>query len=65
MVAWKWEMKGAVEKQRIGFDPADWFPFEGEQIEIYHQFFGDAYPANTIVGARFPQANVHLEIDAI
>ena len=32
----------------------DWFPFDGEQAEIYHEFFGDDYPTNTIVGARFP-----------
>ena len=46
-------------------NPGDWFPFEGEQVAIYHEFFADDYPANTIVGARFPTANVHLEIDAI
>ena len=46
-------------------DPNDWFPFEGAQVEIYHEFFGDDYPVNTIVGATFPGANVHVEIDAI
>ena len=46
-------------------DPNDWFPFEGEQVDIYREFFGDDYPVNTIVGATFPGANVHIEIDAI
>jgi enamine deaminase RidA (YjgF/YER057c/UK114 family) len=43
----------------------DRFPFEGEQVDVYHEFFGDDYPVNTIVGARFPGDNVHVEIDAI
>ena len=43
----------------------DWFPFDGEQADIYHEFFDDDYPTNTIVGARFPGENVHIEIDAI
>ena len=43
----------------------DWFPFDGEQADIYHEFFGDDYPTNTIVGARFPGKNVHIEIDAV
>jgi len=42
-----------------------WFPFDGEQVDIYHEFFGDDYPVNTIVGAEFPGTNVHLEMDAI
>ena len=46
-------------------DPNEWFPFDGEQVDIYHEFFGDDYPVNTIVGATFPGANVHIEIDAI
>ena len=46
-------------------DPKQWVPFEGEQVDIYHHFFGDDYPVNTIVGATFPSANVHIEIDAI
>lgn len=46
-------------------DTDDWFPFDGEQVEIYHEFFGDDYPVNTMVGARFPTANVHIEIDAV
>lgn len=46
-------------------DTADWFPFDGEQADIYHEYFGDDYPVNTIVGARFPTDNVHIEIDAI
>lgn len=43
----------------------DWFPFEGEQIDVYREYFGDEYPTNTIVGARFPSANVHVEINAL
>ena len=46
-------------------DMEDWFPFEGEQADIYHEYFGDDYPVNTIVGARFASDNVHIEIDAI
>ena len=46
-------------------DPSEWFPACEEQIGIYHEFFGDDYPVNTIVGATFPVANVHIEIDAI
>ena len=46
-------------------DPQAWFPVEPEQLDIYHEFFGDSYPANTIVGATFPGDNVHIEIDAI
>ena len=46
-------------------DFSHWFPFEGEQVAIYHEFFGDDYPANTIVGASFPLDNVCVEIDAI
>ena len=46
-------------------DPAVWFPFGEEQVEIYRQFFGEDYPVNTIVGVRFPMANIHIEIDAI
>ena len=46
-------------------DPNKWFPFEGEQVNIYHEFFGNDYPANTLIGARFPGSNVHIEIDAI
>jgi enamine deaminase RidA (YjgF/YER057c/UK114 family) len=46
-------------------DTADWFAFEGEQVEIYHEFFGDDYPVNTLVGVRFPGTNVHIEIDAV
>ena len=46
-------------------DPDQWHPFEGEQIEIYHEFFGDDYPVNTLVGVRFPMESIHIEIDAI
>ena len=46
-------------------DPNDWFPFMGEQVDIYHKFFGQDYPVNTIVGAQFPADNIHIEIDAI
>ena len=46
-------------------DPKEWFPFEGEQVDIYHGFFGQDYPVNTIVGAQFPIENVLVEIDAI
>jgi len=46
-------------------DPNAWFPAGDEQVAIYHEFFGDDYPVNTIVGATFPGANVHIEIDAI
>ena len=46
-------------------EPSDWFPFEGEQGAIYHKFFEDDYPVNTIVGVRFPLENIHIEIDAI
>ena len=46
-------------------DTADWFPFGDEQIAIFAEFFGGAYPANTMVGARFPTPNVHVEVDAI
>ena len=71
--SWRLDEYGEYDKpdlRETGFwrfvtDPADWFPFEGEQVAIYHEFFADDYPANTIVGARFPTANVHLEIDAI
>jgi len=43
----------------------EWFPFAGEQVDIYHVFFGQDYPVNTIVSAQFPVDNVHVEIDAI
>ena len=43
----------------------DWFPFGDRQIAVFSEFFGDAYPANTMVGAVFPTSNVHVEIDAI
>ena len=46
-------------------DTKDWFPFEGEQVDIFHEFFGDDYPVNTLVGVAFPGANVHVEIDAV
>ena len=46
-------------------NPADWFPFDGPQVEIFHNHFGDDYPTNTIVGVQFLTPNVHLEIDAI
>ena len=46
-------------------DPNEWFPFEGEQVDIYHNFFGQDYPVNTIVGAQFPGDNVRVEVDAI
>ena len=46
-------------------DPAEWYPFEGLQIEIYHRFFGEDYPVNTLVGVRFPMESIHIEIDAI
>ena len=46
-------------------DTDPWFPFEGEQVEIYHEFFGEDYPVNTIVGAEFAGSQTHLEIDAI
>ncbi|MCH2212197.1 MAG: RidA family protein [Fuerstiella sp.] len=46
-------------------DFEDWFPFEGEQVEIFHEFFGDDYPVNTIVRAGFPVTSVHVEIDAV
>ncbi len=46
-------------------DPAAWFPFEGEQVDIFHHFFGEDYPTNTLVGATFPVANVEVEIDAL
>jgi len=46
-------------------DPNVWFPTDDEQVGIYHEFFGDDYPVNTIVGATFPGNNVHIEIDAI
>jgi enamine deaminase RidA (YjgF/YER057c/UK114 family) len=46
-------------------DPKEWFPFEGKQVDIYHEFFGEDYPANTIVGAQFPVDNVCVEIDAM
>ena len=43
----------------------DWFPFGDEQIAVFTEFFGDAYPANNMVGATFPTPNVHVEVDAI
>ena len=43
----------------------DWFPFGDRQIAVFSEFFGDAYSANTMVGAVFPTSNVHVEIDAI
>ena len=46
-------------------DPGKWYPFEGEQIEIYHHFFGEDYPVNTLVGVSFPMDCIHIEIDAI
>lgn len=46
-------------------NPSEWFPFEGEQVDIFHHFFGQEYPANTLVGVQFPVDNVHVEIDAI
>jgi 2-iminobutanoate/2-iminopropanoate deaminase len=46
-------------------DPYKWHPFEGEQLEIYHEFFGDDYPVNTLVGVTFPMESIHIEIDAI
>lgn len=46
-------------------DPGEWFPFEGEQVDIYHEFFGQDYPVNTIIGAQFPADNIRVEIDAI
>jgi len=46
-------------------DPHKWHPFEGEQIAIYHEFFGDDYPVNTLVGVTFPMDSIHIEIDAI
>jgi 2-iminobutanoate/2-iminopropanoate deaminase len=46
-------------------DPYKWHPFEGEQIEIYHEFFGDDYPVNTLIGVTFPMESIHIEIDAI
>ena len=46
-------------------DPHAWHPFEGEQIDIYHEFFGDDYPVNTLVGVNFPMDCIHIEIDAI
>ncbi len=46
-------------------DFSDWFPFEGEQVNIFHDFFEEDYPTNTIVGATFPLDNIHLEIDAM
>ena len=46
-------------------DPSKWYPFAGEQIEIYHHYFGDDYPVNTLVGVSFPMSCIHIEIDAI
>ena len=46
-------------------DPHKRHPFEGEQISIYHEFFGDDYPVNTLVGVTFPMDSIHIEIDAI
>ena len=46
-------------------DPHAWYPFEGEQIDIFHEFFGDDYPVNTLVGVSFPMECIHIEIDAI
>ena len=46
-------------------DPKDWFPFEGEQVDIFHETFGHDYPVNTLVGVQFPVDHVHVEIDAI
>lgn len=42
-----------------------WFPFEGEQVDIFREFFGEDYPTNTMVSAGFPSSSVHVEIDAI
>ena len=46
-------------------NPGDWFPFDGDQVEIFHKHFGEDYPVNTIVGVEFLTPNVLLEIDAI
>jgi len=45
--------------------PDEWFPFEGPQVDIFTEHFGDQYPANTMVGVQFLTDNVLLEIDAI
>ena len=45
--------------------PSEWYPFEGPQVEIFTKYFGDQYPANTMVGVQFLTDNVLLEIDAI
>ena len=43
----------------------DWIPFSDEQIGIFREFFGDVFPANTIVGAVVGKGDIHVEIDAI
>lgn len=46
-------------------DPQKWHAFEGDQIEIYYEFFGDHYPVNILVGVTFPMECIPIEIDAI
>ena len=64
----EWPLRKAADVAKLTTfvsDPGDWFPFEGEQIDIYHEFFGQDYPVNTIIGAQFPADNIRVEIDAI
>ena len=45
--------------------PCVFFPLHCNEFDIFHHYFGDDYPTNTLVRATFPVANVELEIDAI
>lgn len=44
---------------------ADWFPVEGEQVEIFNELFGDQKPTNTIVEvSRLGSPGLVIEIEA-
>ncbi len=44
---------------------ADWQAHSSEQQEIYHRFFGDEYPANSLIGiTALAESGLDVEIEA-
>ena len=44
----------------------EWFPIEGEHVDIYDEFFGDKKPANLIIEInRLAAPGLDIEIEAL
>ena len=47
-------------------DRSQWWPINGEQVEIFEEFFKGEYPTNSIIEVSgFLQDGLHVEIEAI